>query len=95
MRLASRSVYVFLLQCRSCDAHNLAGGSFRDKIVLCLPLQNDNGLVYDGFGPFLAGAAGVVILSPTLDLSFTPPISGLVVTRNKFDQIMAYVNSTR
>jgi len=46
-------------------------------------------------GPFLAGAAGVVLVTRAPDVAFTLPLPGLTVTQDKFDQIMAYVNSTR
>jgi hypothetical protein len=78
-------------KCRSCDPENLAGGSYTGKIVLC-PTASEN----DGSGPLLAGAAGVVIPSriPN-DVAFALPLPGLTVTLDDFDQIMAYVNSTR
>ncbi|CAD6226386.1 unnamed protein product [Miscanthus lutarioriparius] len=75
----------------SCDPENLAGGPYKGKIVLC-PLQKgrSNGVS----GPFLAGAAGVVLVTREPDVAVTLPLPGLKVTQDKFDQIMAYVNST-
>jgi hypothetical protein len=43
----------------------------------------------------LAGAAGVVLVTRAPDVASTLPLPGLMVTQDKFDQIMAYVNSTR
>jgi hypothetical protein len=46
-------------------------------------------------GPPSAGAAGVVIVTRAPDIAFVLPLPGLTVTHDEFDQIMAYVNSTR
>jgi hypothetical protein len=81
---------VSFYKCRSCDPDNLAGGSYTGKIVLC-----QRAVENDGSGPLLAGAAGVVIVSRIPDVAFTLPLPGLTVTRDDFNQIMAYVNSTR
>ncbi|CAN6171244.1 unnamed protein product [Urochloa humidicola] len=77
----------------ACDPDNLTGSSYKEKIVLCLP-QNNSRSATDGSGPLLAGAAGVVILTRAPDVAFTLPLPGLTVTKEYFDQIMAYVNST-
>ncbi|PWZ15518.1 Subtilisin-like protease SBT4.3 [Zea mays] len=73
----------------SCDPENLAGGSYKGKIVLC-----QNAAANDGSGPLLAGAAGVVIVSRIPDVAFALPLPGLTVSQDQFDQTMAYVNST-
>jgi len=79
---------------RSCDPDNLTGGSYKGKIVICLPSAKI-GHPNDGSGPLSAGAAGVVIVSRAPDTAFALALPGLTVTRDQFDQIMAYVNSTR
>jgi hypothetical protein len=87
------STYVFMVscyKCRSCDLTNLERGSYTDKVVLCQKAEEN-----DGSGPLLAGAAGAVIVSDVPDVAFALPLPGLTVTRDEFDQIMAYVNSTR
>ena len=76
---------------RSCDPDNLTGGSYRGKIVLCLPPAK----IGHPADPLSAGAAGAVILTRAPDVAFVLPLPGLTVTRDQFDQIMAYVNSTR
>ncbi|CAN6203288.1 unnamed protein product [Urochloa humidicola] len=78
----------------SCDPDDLAGGSYKGKIVLCLPPQNNSRHPNDGSGPLSAGAAGVVILARAHDVAFVLPLPGLTVTQDEFIQIMAYVNST-
>ncbi|PUZ68800.1 hypothetical protein GQ55_2G057600 [Panicum hallii var. hallii] len=77
----------------SCDPDNLAGGSYKGKIVLCPPPAKI-GHPNDGSGPLSAGAAAVVIVTRASDVAFVLPLPGLTVTRDQFDQIMAYVNST-
>jgi hypothetical protein len=80
--------------CRSCDPESLVGGtySYKGKIVLCPPQE---GHLNDGSGPLLAGAAGAILVTRAPDVAFTLPLPGLMVTQDNFDQIMAYVNSTR
>ncbi|CAL5066647.1 unnamed protein product [Urochloa decumbens] len=72
----------------SCDPDELAGGSYKGKIVLC-PAQRSYGL-----GPHLAGAAGSVLVGDQPDVAFPLPLPGLMVTQVQFDEILAYVNST-
>jgi len=76
---------------RSCDPDDLTGGSYRGKIVLCLPPAK----IGHPADPLSAGAAGAVILTRAPDTAFALALPGLTVTRDQFDQIMAYVNSTR
>ncbi|CAM0144691.1 unnamed protein product [Urochloa decumbens] len=78
----------------SCEPDNLTGGSYKGKIVLCLPPKNNSSHPNDGSGPLSAGAAGVVIVSRAPDIAFVLPLPGLTVTHDQFDHIMAYVNST-
>nr|CAB3452223.1 unnamed protein product [Digitaria exilis] len=73
----------------SCDPGSLGGGSYRGKILLC-PHQNSA----DQNGPLLAGAAGIVLVTYSPDVAFEVPLPGLAVTRDVFDQIMVYVNTT-
>ncbi|XP_066392085.1 subtilisin-like protease SBT4.3 [Miscanthus floridulus] len=75
----------------SCDATDLVGGPYKGKIVLCPPQK---GPLIGATGALLAGAAGVVLVTREPDVASTPPLPGLMVTQDKFDQIMAYVNST-
>jgi len=77
-------------KCRSCDLTNLEGGSYTGKVVLCQKAEEN-----DGSGPLLAGAAGAIIVSDIPDVAFALPLPGLTVTQDEFDEIMAYVNSTR
>ncbi|CAN6197155.1 unnamed protein product [Urochloa humidicola] len=72
----------------SCDPDDLAGGSYKGKIVLC-SAQKSNGI-----GPHLAGAAGAVLVSDQPDVAFPLKLPGLVVSQDQFDEILAYVNST-
>jgi hypothetical protein len=83
-------LFIFLfLQCSSCDPDDLDGGSYQGKIVLC-PGQEGYGL-----GPKLAGAAGAVLVGDQPDVAFPLPLPALVVSQDQFDEILAYVNSTR
>ncbi|CAD6220734.1 unnamed protein product [Miscanthus lutarioriparius] len=77
----------------SCDPEDLVGGPYKGKIVLCPP-QKSGRLTSGATGALLAGAAGVVLVTRAPDVAFTLPLPGLTVTQDKFDQIMAYVNST-
>ncbi|KAL6598438.1 hypothetical protein ACP70R_046137 [Stipagrostis hirtigluma subsp. patula] len=70
----------------SCDIHDLGGGSYEGKIVLCWGLDTDSLL--------LAGVAGAVISGSLPDTSFTLPLPALLVTQDQFDVILAYVNGT-
>lgn len=83
----------FLLHCRSCDPDDLAEGSYKGKIVLCPPQSGFH--PNDGSGPLLAGAAGAVIVGRAPDVAFALPLPGLVLTQDQFNEILAYVNSTR
>ncbi|CAN6180705.1 unnamed protein product [Urochloa humidicola] len=74
----------------SCDPDNLAGGSYEGKILLCLPQNN----ISRRADPLSAGAAGVIFATRQFDVAFVLPLPGLTVTRDEFNQIMAYVNST-
>ena len=64
---------------------------YRSKIVLC---PAHDGIDY-GLGALLAGAAGVVTVDSATDNAFALLVPGLTVSQDHFDQIMAYVNSTR
>ncbi|KAG2640583.1 hypothetical protein PVAP13_2KG347000 [Panicum virgatum] len=77
----------------SCDPGDLAGVSYEGKILLCRLPKNKTD-PNDGSGPLSAGAAGAVVLEEAPDAHFTMPLPGLAVTRDQFDEIMAYVNST-
>nr|XP_034580687.1 subtilisin-like protease SBT4.3 [Setaria viridis] len=72
----------------SCDPDDLDGGYYKGKIVLCLAQRSY------GLGPYLAGAAGAVLVSDQPDVAFPLPLPGLMVPQDKFDEILAYVNST-
>jgi subtilisin family serine protease len=76
----------------SCDPGDLAGVSYKGKILVC---PQDGGFRTQATGPALAGAAGAVLAGIAPDAAFTMPLPALVVTDGQFDEIMAYVNSTR
>ncbi|WVZ62257.1 hypothetical protein U9M48_012023 [Paspalum notatum var. saurae] len=78
----------------SCDPNNMAGGSYKGKIVLCSPRHMDT--PNDGSGPLSAGAAGAVFegLKAELDTAFTLPLPGLAVDLDQFGEILAYVNNS-
>ena len=80
---------LFFLQCSSCDPDDLDGGSYQGKIVLCSDQESF------GLGPHLAGAAGAVLAGDQPDVAFPLPLPALVVSQDQFDQILAYVSSTR
>ncbi|KAL6880065.1 hypothetical protein ACP4OV_011630 [Aristida adscensionis] len=75
----------------SCDPDDLAS-SYKGKIVLCPPLNNT--APPDGTGPLLAGAAGAVIASRTVDVSWLVPLPALMVTHEQFNEILDYVKTT-
>jgi len=81
--------FFFFLQCSSWDPDDLDGGSYQGKIVLCSDPENF------GIGPHLAGAAGAVLAGDQPDVAFPLPFPALVVSQDQFDQILAYVSSTR
>nr|CAB3452222.1 unnamed protein product [Digitaria exilis] len=76
----------------SCEPDDLAGGSYKGKILLCLPKNRTD--PEDGSGPLAAGAAGAVVLEDAPDAHLTMPLPGLAVSRDQFDQILTYVNNT-
>ncbi|KAL6880063.1 hypothetical protein ACP4OV_011628 [Aristida adscensionis] len=76
----------------SCQPEGLAGGSYQGKIVLCLA-GNSTG-PDDGTGPFMAGAAGAVIVGHIPSLPQAVILPALVVTQDQLDEIVAYVKST-
>ena len=80
------------MHCSSCDPDDLAGVSYKGKILVC-PLEG--GFRTDASGPALAGAAGAVLAGMAPDVALTMPLPALVVTEGQLDEIMAYVNSTR
>ncbi|CAN6171241.1 unnamed protein product [Urochloa humidicola] len=71
----------------SCYPDDLAEGSYKGKIVLCSAEKSN------GIGPHLAGAAGAVLVSDQPDVAFPLKLPGLMVSQDKFDEILAYVNS--
>jgi len=75
----------------SSEPQGLAGGSYKGKILLC---PANNGSLNDGTGPFMAGAAGAVIVGYNPDLAQTVILPALVVTQDQFDEILAYVKSS-
>ncbi|KAJ1288112.1 hypothetical protein BS78_02G065000 [Paspalum vaginatum] len=75
----------------SCDPDDLAGVSYKGKILLC-PLEG--GFRSQASGPFSAGAAGAVVAGKATDAAFAQPLPALVVTEGQFDDILAYFNST-
>ncbi|CAL5078907.1 unnamed protein product [Urochloa decumbens] len=77
----------------TCEPDGLAGGSYQGKIVLC-PADNDDDGPNDGTGPFMAGAAGAVIVGRDPNLSQAVILPALVVSQDQFDEIAAYVRST-
>lgn len=80
--------------CSSCDPDDLlAGGYYKGKIVLC-PIQ-DARILDIGSGPFKAGAAGAVMVEQLPGVSLDVPLPALMVSQDLFDEILAYVNSTR
>ncbi|CAL5089038.1 unnamed protein product [Urochloa decumbens] len=77
----------------TCEPDGLAGGSYEGKIVLC-PADNHDDGPNDGTGPFMAGAAGAVIVGRDPNLSQAVILPALVVSQDQFDEIAAYVRST-
>ncbi|KAL6598437.1 hypothetical protein ACP70R_046136 [Stipagrostis hirtigluma subsp. patula] len=75
----------------SCYPDDIAIGSYKGEIIICQTYNEEY-----GSGLLLAGAAGAVILGDDLpdDVAFTLPLPALMVTRDKFDEILAYVNDT-
>ncbi|CAL5078902.1 unnamed protein product [Urochloa decumbens] len=61
----------------TCEPDGLAGGSYQGKIVLC-PADNDDDGPNDGTGPFMAGAAGAVIVGRDPNLSQAVILPALV-----------------
>lgn len=80
--------------CSSCEPQGLDDGSYKGKIVLC-PADNGTGGLNDGTGPFMAGAAGAVIVGYYPNLALTVILPALMVTQDQFDEILAYVKSSR
>ena len=61
-------------------------------MVLCAA---DNGSLRYGTGPFKAGAAGAVIVGYYPNLALTVILPALMVTQDQFDEILAYMKSSR
>ncbi|OEL24440.1 Subtilisin-like protease SBT4.8 [Dichanthelium oligosanthes] len=73
----------------SCDPDDLAGGSYKGKIVLC-PAQDGN----SGIGPRLTGVVAGAVLVGEPDVAYALPLPALVVSQDHFDEILTYVNNT-